>query len=284
MRLCELPCKSDQFKIKVEDPLIAAIRALSRGSHVLLVVDEHDRLRGLITAFRILNLLPTITLNPKLINYPVSLFVNERALTMHYEYPIEAALQLMVEEGKNHLVAVDGLKVVNLLTHRCFLDLLSNQKLELDLRKLILKDITVLLAHNSLAEAIKAMKEVNYYEIPMVEDEVVGILRLRDVIDEAINEGFEKLKSIKVFGKCKLVNREVRGLNDALELALKEEVNLIPVLKSDGGYCFVKLEDIFAQLVREYGAFKIAEMIKLNNLANQPEISQKVSVHFVASR
>lgn len=284
MKLYELPCRSDRFKVKAEDPLIAAIRALSQGSHLLLVVDEHDRFRGLITASKILSLLSALTLNPKLGSHPVSLFIDERAVTIHYEYPVEAALQLMSEEGKSYLVAVDGLKVVGLLTHKCLLSFLSKQKLDLDLRKLALKDFTALLAHNSLAEAIKAMKEMGYHEIPIVEDEVVGILRLRDVIDEVINEGFERLKSVKVFDKCKLIDRGVRGFNEAVELAFKEEVNLVPVSKDDEGYYFVKLEDIFVQLVKEYGAFKIAEMIELNQPARQSEASWKVSTPFVASK
>lgn len=284
MKLCELPCRSDQFKVKVEDPLTVAIHTLSRGPHILLVVDEHDRLRGLVTASRILNLLSTLMLNPKLSNYPVSLFVDERALTMHYEYPIEVALQLMAEEGRDYLVAVDELKVMGLLTHRCFLSFLSNQKLDLDLRKLALRNFTTLLAHNSLAEAIKAMKKMNYYEVPVVEDEFVGILRLRDLINEAINGDFERLKSVKVYSKCKLIDYGVREINEAIELALKEEVNLIPVLKDDRDYYFVKLEDIFVQLVKDYGAFKIAEMIRLGLLANQSETSWKVRMPFVTSR
>lgn len=263
---------------------MAAISALSRGSHILLVVDECDRLRGLITASRILNLLSALMLNPRLTNCPVSLFVDERALTAHYKYPVEAALQLMAEEGKSYLVVVDGLKVVSLLTHRCFLSLLSNQKLDLDLKGLALKDVTTLLAHNSLAEALKAMKETNYYEVPIVEDEVVGILRLRDVIDEVVSEGFEKLKFVKVFSKSKLIDRGVRRFSEAIELALKENVNLVPVLKDDGGYSFVKLEDVFVQLIKKYGTFKIAEMIKLDRWPHQPETTWKVGTPFVTSR
>lgn len=284
MKLCDLLCRSDQFKIKAEEPLMTAISVLSRGPHILLVVDEYNRLRGLITAFRVLNLLSALTLNSKLGSYPVSLFVDERTRTMHYEYPIEAALQLMAEEGKSYLVVVDGLKAVGLLTHKCFLSLLSDMKIDLDLKKLILRDAVTLLAHNSLVEALKAMREMNYYEVPIVEEEVIGILRLRDVTNEVIGEGFGRLKSIKVFGKSKLINRGVRRLNEAIELALKEDINLVPVLKDDGNYGFVKLEDIFVQLVKEYGAFKIAEAVRLNKWLHQPEGSWKVRTPFVASR
>ncbi|MEM4862781.1 MAG: CBS domain-containing protein [Candidatus Nezhaarchaeales archaeon] len=264
---------------------MTAISALAQGSHVLLIVDERDRLRGLITAPRILSLLSALTLNSKLLNYPVSLFVDERAVTMHYEYPIEAALQLMAEEGRSHLVIVDGLKAMDLLTHRCLLRLILGPKssdLRLDLRKLASKDIPTLLTYSSLAEALKIMKEVGYYEAPILEEDVIGIVRLRDVISEVIGGG--KLRLIKAFSKSKLISHGVRSFSEAIELALKEDINLLPVLKDDGSYGFVKLEDLFVQLIREYGAFKISEIIKLNLRSHQQEGSWKVMVPRVTSR
>ncbi|MEM2214878.1 MAG: CBS domain-containing protein [Candidatus Nezhaarchaeales archaeon] len=282
MRLCDLPCKSDQFKIRAEDPLTTAINALARGLHTLLVVDEHDRLRGLITASRVLSLVSALAMNSKLLSYPVSLFVDERATTMHYEYPIEAALQLMAEERKSHLVIVDGLKVVGLLTHRCLLSLISG--LEIDLKKLASKDVPTLLTHSSLAEALKVMRKINYYEVPILEEEVVGIVRLSDVISEVIGGWFEKLKLVKVIGKSKLISRGVRSFSEAIELALKEDINLLPVLKDDGSYSFVKLEDLFVHLVKEHGAFKVAETVKLNLRSHQKEGSWRVMVPHVSSR
>ena len=52
-----------------------------------------------------------------------------------------------------------------------------------------------------------------------------------------------------------------------LELAFKEDINLVPVLKDDGSYGFVKLEDVFVQLVRELGAFKVAELMSQRFIA-----------------
>jgi len=269
MRLCDIPCTSEH-KVKAEDPLAAAISALSRGSTAVLVVDEGDRLRGLITASRALGLLPALTLSSKIASQPVGLFVSERAVTMHYEYPVEAALQLMVEEGKSHVVLVDGLRAVGLLTHRCLLRALLGLRLKLDVRKLMARDVVKLLAHNSLAEAYRAMTEMNYYEVPVVEEEVVGVVRLRDVIGEVATKGFEGLKLVKVYSKCKLVERGAQRFDEVLELAFKEELNLVPVMKDDGSYGFVKLEDVFAQLVRELGAFRVAELM------NQRFVAQSV--------
>jgi CBS domain-containing protein len=266
MRLCDLP-RTNEYKVKAEEPLVAAISALSRGSTAVLVVDEGDKLRGLITVSRALGLLPALTLSSKIASQPVGLFVSERAATMHYEYPVEAALQLMVEEGRSHLVLVDGLRAVGLLTHRCFLRGLLGSKLDLDLRRLMARDVVTLLAHNSLAEAYRAMTEMNYYEVPIVEEEVVGVVRLRDVIGEVATKGFEGLKLVKVYSKCKLVERGARRFDEALELAFKEDLNLVPVLKDDGSYGFMKLEDLFMQLVRELGAFKVTELMSQRFIA-----------------
>ena len=227
----------------------------------MLVVDEGDRLRGLITASRVLSLLPALTLSSKTVSQPVGLFVSERAVTMHYEYPVEAALQLMVEEGKSHLVLVDGLRAVGLLTHRCLLKAFLGLRLDVDLKRLATKDVVALLAHNSLAEAYRAMVEMDYYEVPIVEEEFVGIVRLRDVISEVATKGFEGLKLVKVYSKCKLIERGARRFEEVLELAFKEDINLVPLLKEDGSYGFVRLEDVFMQVVRELGAFKAAELI-----------------------
>lgn len=260
MKLCELP-RTNEYKVKAEEPLAAAISALSRGSTAVLVVDEGDRLRGLVTASRALSLLPALTMSSKVAGQPVGLFVSERAVTMHYEYPVEAALQLMVEEGRSHVVLVDGLRAVGLLTHRCLLRALLGTRLDLDLRRLLARDVITLLAHNSLAEAYRAMTEMNYYEVPIVEEEVVGVVRLRDLIGEVATKGFESLKLVKVYSKCKLVERGARRFDEVLELAFKEDLNLVPVLKDDGSCGFVKLEDVFMQLVRELGAFKVAELM-----------------------
>ncbi len=266
MRLCDVP-RTSEYKVKAEEPLAAAMSALSRGYTVLLVVDEDDRLRGLVTASRVLSLLQTLTLNSKMVNQPVGLFVSERAITVHYEYPVEVALQLMVEEGKCHVALVDGLRAVGLLTHRCLLRSLSGLRLDLDLKRLVMKDLVPLLAHNSLAEAYRAMTEMDYYEVPVVEEEVVGVVRLRDVIGEVATRGFEGLKFVKVYSKCKLVERGARRFEEALELAFKEDLNLVPVAKDDGSYGFVRLEDIFLQLVRELGAFRVAELMSQRSIA-----------------
>jgi len=266
MRLCDIP-RTSEYKVRAEGTLATAINALSKGSTAVLVVDEGDRLRGLITASRVLGLLPAFTLSSKIASQPVGLFVSERATTMHYEYPVEAALQLMIEEGKSHVVLVDGLKAIGLLTHRCLLRPLLGLRLDLNLKKVVTKDLVTLLAHNSLAEAYRAMTEMNYYEVPIVEEEVVGVVRLRDIIGEVATRGFEGLKLVKVYSKCKLVERGARRFEEVLELAFKEDLNLVPVLKDDGSYGFVKLEDLFLQLVRELGAFKVAELISQRFIA-----------------
>ncbi|MEM4576317.1 MAG: CBS domain-containing protein [Candidatus Nezhaarchaeales archaeon] len=269
MRLCELPCKHHQFKVKAEDTLATAINAMSKGSSVFLVVDNDDRLRGLITTSRVLSLLSALKLSSRLSTYPISLFVNERAIAMHYEYPIEAALQLMVEERKHYIALVKGIKAIGLLSYRCFLSMLFNLKLEIDLEKLASKHIVTLLAHNSLAEAFRAMASIDYYEVPIVEDEIVGILRLRDIISEVLDKGLEKLKVINVYGKCKLLDSKARRFDEVLKLALKEDINLVPLLRSDGSYGFIKLEDLFTHVVAELGAFKVAELIRSNRCAPQ---------------
>lgn len=269
MRLCDLPCKHHQFKVKVEDSLATAINAMSKGSSVLLVVDDDDRLRGSITTSRVLSLLSALTLSSRLCNYPISLFVSERVTAMHCEYPIEVALQLMAEERKYHIALVKGFKAIGLLSHRCLLSMLSNLKLEVDLEKLVLKNVITLLAHNSLAEACRAMTSMDYYEVPIVEDEIVGILRLRDIINEVLDRGLERLKIINVYGRCKLLDCKVKRFDEALKLAFKEDINLIPLIRSDGSYGFVKLEDLFTHVVTELGAFKVAELIKSNRYIAQ---------------
>ncbi|TDA34454.1 hypothetical protein DSO06_04735 [Candidatus Nezhaarchaeota archaeon WYZ-LMO8] len=117
-----------------------------------------------------------------------------------------------------------------------------------------------------------------------MEEEVVGIVRLSDVISEVIGGWFEKLKLVKVIGKSKLISRGVRSFSEAIELALKEDINLLPVLKDDGSYSFVKLEDLFVHLVKEHGAFKVAETVKLNLRSHQKEGSWRVMVPHVSSR
>jgi len=262
MRISDLACTDDHVKVRFEDPLITVMNALARGFNVLLVTDNDDKLRGVITISRVLNLLSKFSLGSKFIGSSISLFIDERPLFMHHEYPIEAALQLMAEEGKSYIVAVDGLKAVRLLTHRCILRKLLNVKLNFDLSKLSLKNVVTLLAHNSLAEAYKVMLEMGYYEVPIVEDEVIGVLRANDVINDLIGKSLNELRTIKVYGKCKIIRRPVQSLEEALELAFRESLNLVPILKSDGEWSFIKLEDLFLQAVRELGAFNIAEIIR----------------------
>lgn len=262
MRISDLACTDDHVKVRFEDPLITVMNALARGFNVLLVTDNDDKLRGVITISRVLNLLSKFSLGSKFIGSSISLFIDERPLFMHHEYPIEAALQLMAEEGKSYIVAVDGLKAVRLLTHRCILRKLLNVKLNFDLSKLSLKNVVTLLAHNSLAEAYKVMLEMGYYEVPIVEDEVIGVLRANDIINDLIGKSLNELRTIKVYGKCKIIRGPVQSLEEALELAFRESLNLVPILKSDGEWSFIKLEDLFLQAVRELGAFNIAEIIR----------------------
>ena len=262
MRISDLTCDYNHIKVKFDDPLITVMSALARGANVLLVTDNDDKLRGVITISRVLNLLSAFGLGSRFIDSSISLFIDDRPLFMHYGYPIEAALQLMIEEGKSYLVAVDGLKAMSMLTHKCILKRLLKAELNINLDKLSLKNVITLLAHNSLAEAYKAMLEMGYYEVPIVEDEIIGILKAYDIISEVINRGFRELRTMKAYDKCEIIERPAENFNEALELALKENLNLIPILKSNGEQGFVRLEDLFFQAIRELGAFKVAEMIK----------------------
>ncbi|MCS7139667.1 MAG: CBS domain-containing protein [Candidatus Nezhaarchaeota archaeon] len=262
MRLSDLAHTSNYTKVSFEDPLATVISSLSRGINVLLVVDSSDKLRGVITIMRVLNLISTLSVGSRFVSSSISLFIDERPLSMHHKYPVEAALQLMVEEGKSYIVMVDGLKAVGLLTHRCFLKRLLGAKFKLNFDKIVLRNVTTLLAHNSLAEAYKLMLESGYYEVPVVEDELIGVLRGSDIITEVIGRSMRELRTIKVYGKCKVIERPAKDINEVLEVAFREGLNLIPVSRDGEGVSFVKLEDLFFHMIKELGAFNVAEIIR----------------------
>lgn len=273
MRACDLSCKGDYAKVKFDEPLISVMSSLSRGANLLLVVSEDDRLRGIITISRVLSLLSTFGLGSKFTESSISLFIDDRPLTMHYEYPIEAALQLMAEEGKSYLVLVNGPRAMGLLTCRCIMKRLLDLGFDFKVSRVSYSSMTTLLAHNSLAEAYRAMLESGYPEVPIVEDEVVGILRANDIISEIVDKGVKELRTIKAYSKCKVIRKPPEKLSDALKLAFSEGISLIPMFKEGKLQGFVKMEELCISVLKEHGAFKIAEMMR----AREQAISSNVA-------
>ncbi|RLF12919.1 MAG: hypothetical protein DRJ62_01415 [Thermoprotei archaeon] len=263
VRAYELAC-GDFAVVGFEEPLSRALYVLSRGCREVVVVDDERRFRGVLSDVRLLKLLLDYGYTAKLMDSPVSLFLDDRAPAMHYAYPLEAVVQMMAEDQKGFVVLTGSdMRVEGLLTCRCLLRLMRKAGLNIAFWSLPISNLPSVLAHNSLIEVSKVMVDSGYRELPVVADDPIGLVSADKILDVVVREGVKALQVVNASSRAKEIRGVARSFSEAVELAVDYDLNLIPIALGSGRTGFCKVEDVYSHVVKTLGSFKILKLVGL---------------------
>ncbi len=269
------------------DQLLLALNILG-GKHTpyrVVVIDEHFRVKGVISGRRILEVLlgrrgEALKIRKGLkgvLREPVNLFLDEARNVFTENSTIQTVLQYMAENNVGYVIIVNESGIFKgVVDEASILSKLLNKVFNIKTKEIMKHPVVTVSPENTLLEASTLMVDFRVRRVIVVEkDTMVGLLTITDVLnhvlreqkylelllyDKEVQEIFtEKVKNV-MSSNVISINPE-KDVGEAVDKIVKNDISCLPVsVKSKilGVVCRI---DLVSEIVKIKGVSTVLKML-----------------------
>lgn len=275
-------------RIYYNDPIITALNVMAgrgrRSPYRVVVVDEKERVRGLITGRRVLEVLlgrrgASLMASrgvKGMLRENVGLFMDEPRPVFNEHMPPAAALQYMAENKVGFVIVVDDNMVFQgTVDDATVLSRLRGAQFGIPVKDVMSTGVFTVESYRSLMDAASLMTELRVRRLPVVDEgRLKGILTVTDLLNHLLME--EKHVEMLLYDVSleevfkdevgKVMKREVMTISPdddigaAAELMINNDVSGLPVVSDHEGLVgLVSRIDVLSGLIRRKGTAAVLD-------------------------